>query len=121
LEFGFEYIQQSQIIRKKMPNNFPNQPILEPGLDVRIVDGSDSRTLDQLYFIGTANNYVTKTTKTSIQNVSTFGNFWLKESNVTDNFRDILDGGNSEAGTAQFTGPIIGGEFPTKQSLSNQL
>lgn len=104
-----------------MPNNFPNNPILEPGLGVRVIDGSNSQTLDQLYFIGTANNYVTKTTKTSIQNYSTYGNFWVKEVNVTDNFRDILDGGSSEAGTAQFTGPVIGGEFPTKTSLANQL
>jgi len=104
-----------------MPNNFPNNPILEPGLGTRIIDGSSSQTLDQLYFIGTANNYVTKTTKTDIQNYSTFGNFWVKEVNVTNNFRDILDGGDSEPGTAQFTGPIIGGEFPTKVSLTNQL
>jgi hypothetical protein len=104
-----------------MPNNSPNNPILEPGLSTRVIDGSNSQTLDQLYFIGTANNYVTKTTKTSISNYSTYGNFWVKEVNVTDNFRDILDGGNSEAGTAQFTGPIIGGEFPTKASLANQL
>ena len=104
-----------------MPNNYPNNPILEPGLATRIIDGSTSRTLDQLYFIGTANNYVTKTTKTNIQNYSTFGNFWVKEVNVVDNFRDILDGGDSEAGTAQFTGPVIGGEFPTKPSLPKQL
>jgi hypothetical protein len=104
-----------------MPNNFPNQPILEPGLADRIIDGSDSQTLDQLYFIGTANNYVTKTTKTSVQTYSTYGNFWVKEANVVDNFRDILDGGDSEAGTAQFTGPVIGGEFPTKPSLPKQL
>jgi hypothetical protein len=104
-----------------MPNNYPNNPILEPGLGTRIIDGSSSQTLDQLYFIGTANNYVTKTTKTNIQNYSTFGNFWTKEVNVVNNFRDILDGGDSQAGTVQFTGPIIGGEFPTKASLANQL
>jgi hypothetical protein len=104
-----------------MPNNFPNNPILEPGLGTRIIDGSSSQTLDQLYFIGTANNYVTKTSKTNIQNVSTFGNFWIKEVNQVNNFRDILDGGDSSAGTAQFTGPIIGGEFPTKVSLQNQI
>lgn len=104
-----------------MANNFPNNPILEPGLDTRIIDGSSSQTLDQLYFIGTANNYVTKTTKTDIQNYSTFGNFWLKEVNVTNKFRDILDGGDSSAGTAQFTGPVIGGEFPTKPSLPKKL
>ena len=104
-----------------MPNNFPNNPIIDPGLGVRIIDGSSSQTLDQLYFVGTANNYVTKTSKTEIQNYSTCGNFWLKEANFVDSFRDILDGGNSENSTAQFTGPIIGGEFPTKTSLLNQL
>jgi hypothetical protein len=104
-----------------MPNNFPNFPIIEPGLGVRIIDGSSSQTLDQLYFIGTANNYVKKTAKIEVQNFSTFGNFWTKQISVADQFRDILDGGNSEAGTAQFVGPIIGGEFPTKTSLLNQI
>ena len=35
-----------------MANNFPNNPILEPGLSVRIIDGSSSQTNDTLYFIG---------------------------------------------------------------------
>lgn len=102
-----------------MPNNFPNQPILEPGLSVRIVDGSNSETLDQLYFIGTANNYVKKVEGKQIQNYSSFGNFWLKQVSVQNQFRDILDGGNSEPGTEQFEGPIIGGEFPINNYLPN--
>ena len=104
-----------------MPNNFPNSPILEPGLDVRIIDGSTSQTSDTLYFIGTENNYVKKSGRTEIRNYSTFGNFWTKQVSVENNFRDILDGGTSEPGTAQFEGPIIGGEFPTQTRLLNQL
>ena len=104
-----------------MPNNFPNNPILEPGLSVRIIDGSTSQTFDTLYFVGTENNYVKKSGKTETQNYSTFGNFWTKQVSVENNFRDILDGGTSEPGTAQFFGPIIGGEFPTQTRLLNQL
>lgn len=104
-----------------MPNNFPNSPTIFPGLGTRIIDGSTSQTLDQLIFLGTSNNYVSKTSKTEISNVSTFGNFWIEEPNLVDSFRDILNGGDSSAGTEQFTGPIIGGEFPTKTSLANQI
>lgn len=104
-----------------MANNFPNNPILEPGLGVRIIDGSSSQTSDTLYFIGTENNYVKKSAQSETRNYSTFGNFWLKQISVENNFRDILDGGDSEPGTAQFYGPIIGGEFPTQTRLLNQL
>ena len=104
-----------------MANNFPNNPILEPGLSVRIIDGSSSQTSDTLYFIGTENNYVKKSAKTETRNYSTFGNFWAKQISVENNFRDILDGGTSEPGTAQFYGPIVGGEFPTQTRLLNQL
>ena len=104
-----------------MSTNFPNNPILEPGLDVRIIDGSTSQTSDTLYFIGTEKNYVKKSGKSETKNYSTFGNFWTKQISVENNFRDILDGGTSEPGTAQFFGPIIGGEFPTQTRLLNQL
>ena len=104
-----------------MSTNFPNNPILEPGLSVRIIDGSTSQTSDTLYFIGTENNYVKKYGRTETRNYSTFGNFWTKQISVENNFRDILDGGTSEPGTAQFYGPIIGGEFPTQTRLLNQL
>ena len=104
-----------------MANNSPNNPILEPGLSVRIIDGSSSQTSDTLYFIGTENNYVKKSGKSETRNYSTFGNFWTKQISVENNFRDILDGGTSEPGTAQFYGPIIGGEFKTQTRLLNQL
>jgi len=104
-----------------MPNNSPNNPILEPGLSVRIIDGSTSQTNDTLYFIGTENNYVKKSAQSETRNYSTFGNFWLKQVSVENNFSDILDGGDSEPGTAQFYGPIVGGEFPTQTRLLNYL
>lgn len=104
-----------------MPNNFPNNPILEPGLEVRIIDGSTSQTFDTLYFIGTENNYVKKSAQSETRNYSTFGNFWTKQISVESNFRDILDGGTSEPGTSQFFGPIIGGEFPTQTRLLSNL
>jgi hypothetical protein len=103
-----------------MPNNFPNSPILEPGLSVRIIDGSSSQTSDTLYFIGTSNNYVKKSAKSETINYSSFGNFWLKQTSVENKFSDILDGGTSE-GSSQFEGPIIGGEFPTQTRLLNSL
>jgi hypothetical protein len=72
-----------------MPNNFPNFPLVDPGLDVRIIDGSSSQTLDQLYFVGTTNNYVTKVAPREVSNYSSFGNFWTKQVSVQDQFRDI--------------------------------
>ena len=48
-----------------MANNSPNNPILEPGLSVRIIDGSTSQTNDTLYFIGTENNFRYKTHTTT--------------------------------------------------------
>jgi hypothetical protein len=103
-----------------MPNNFPNFPLIDPGLETRIIDGSNSQTLDQLYFVGTTNNYLKKVGDREVQNYSSFGNFWTKQTSVQNQFRDILDGGDSSKGTAQFVGPVIGGEFPTKGSLLNQ-
>mgnify|MGYP001043074338 CR=1 FL=1 len=103
-----------------MANNFPNFPLVDPNLGVRIIDGSTSQTLDQLYLVGTTNNYVKKIASREVQNYSTFGNFWTKQVSVQDQFRDILDGGDSSSGTSQFIGPIIGGEFPTQASLLNQ-
>ena len=103
-----------------MANNFPNFPLVDPGLKVRIIDGSSSQTLDQLFFVGTANNYVTKVAPREVQNYSSFGNFWTKQVSVQDKFRDILDGGDSSRGTSQFVGPVIGGGFPTQASLLNQ-
>lgn len=104
-----------------MINNSLNNPILEPGLSVRIIDGSTSQTSDTLYFIGTSNNYVKKSAKSESINYSTFGNFWTKQISVEDKFSDILNGGTSDPSTSQFEGPIIGGEFPTQTRLINQI
>jgi len=87
------------------------QPVILPTLGVRIIDGSNSATLDQLYFIGTANNYIKKSGNTSLVNVQSQGNFRSNGNSVANSFRDILDGGSSEASSFQFEGPIIGGEF----------
>ena len=94
-----------------MANGSILQPIIYPSLGVRIIDGSNSQTLDQLYFIGTANNYIKKDGNTSLNNVSSLGNFRPNENSQANSFRDILDGGTSSAGSFQFQGPIIGGEF----------
>ena len=104
-----------------MPNNFPNFPLVTPGLADKIIDGSDSRTLDQLYVVGTTNNYVKKIGDRSNTNYSTYGNFWTKQVGGTRQTRDILDGGDSTKGTAQYEGPIIGGEFPTNPSRLNKI
>lgn len=94
-----------------MSNGSILQPIIYPGLGVRIIDGSNSSTMDQLYFIGTANNYVKKDGNTSLTNVQSQGNFRTNSNPVSNSFRDILDGGTSDPGSFQFQGPIIGGEF----------
>jgi len=90
-----------------------------PELTNRIIDAKDSETYDQLYFVGTKNNYTKKTSKTNISTVSSLGNFWVNEESVKSEFRDILDGGDSSSGSSQFEGPIIGGEFPTERGPLN--
>ena len=103
-----------------MANNLPNFPLITPGLSVNIIDGSDSRTLDQLYMVGTTNNYVAKVANREVQNYSSYGNFWTKQVGGSSQTRDILDGGDSASGTAQFEGPVIGGEFPINPSRLNK-
>ena len=44
-------------------------------LNSRIIDGSNSQTQDQLYFIGTGNNYVKKSDSATSINVKQSGNF----------------------------------------------
>lgn len=95
-------------------------PIKFPKLSNRIIDSGDSETYDQLYFVGTRNNYVKKSGVSSIASVSSMGNFWVDQGSVKNEIRDILDGGNSDSGVSQFEGPIIGGEFPTDRELLNQ-
>ncbi len=80
----------------------------------RIIDGSDSKTLDQLYFIGSARNYVKKVNSENTITVNASGNFYSQVAG--GDFRDILDGGDSEAGNQQFLGPIVGGVFPTTKN-----
>lgn len=100
-----------------MINNPPNRPLSDPKLSVRIIDGSSSSIPDTLYFVGTKNNYVKKSGKSESTNYSTFGNFWLKQESVKSNFSDILDGGDSGAGSLQFEGPVVWGEFPIQNRL----
>ena len=90
-------------------------------LTTRIIDGSDSETYDQLYFVGTQNNYTKKSGKSAQTDVSALGNFWVNQDSVKNTFRDILDGGDSSSGSEQFTGPIIGGEFPTEKGPLNSI
>jgi hypothetical protein len=79
----------------------------------RIIDGSNSQTNDQLYFVGTGKNYVKKSDSRAYIEVKQSGNFAQNTNPVGKSFCDILDGGNSSRGTSQFIAPIIGGVFPT--------
>jgi len=90
-----------------------------PNLVKRIIDAKDSETYDQLYFVGTKNNYTKKTGRTNSSNVTALGNFWVNEEPVKSQFRDILDGGDSSLTSTQFEGPVIGGEFPTERGPLN--
>jgi len=84
------------------PNQFAN----------RIIDGSNSETLDQLYFIGSAKSYLKKVDTGTTLTAKATGNFY---SNVAGaEFRDILDGGSSDDQASQFFGAIVGGVFPTQ-------
>ena len=85
-------------------------------LNSRIIDGSDSQTQDQLYFVGTGNNYVKKSdSSTSIQ-VKQSGNFYANTNPVGSKFSDILDGGDSGRGDSQFLAPILGGVEPVNKN-----
>jgi hypothetical protein len=85
-------------------------------IENRIIDGSDSKTRDQLYFIGTADNYVRKSDSMEIVYAKGTGNFQSNSNPVGKDFSDILDGGDSGKSTSQFIAPIIGGVFPTRKS-----
>lgn len=85
-------------------------------IENRIIDGSDSRTKDQLYFIGTGDDYVRKTDTLEIVYAKGTGNFYSNSNPVGKDFSDILDGGDSGRGDSQFIAPIIGGVFPTRKS-----
>jgi hypothetical protein len=85
-------------------------------IENRIIDGSDSKTRDQLYFIGTADNYVRKSDSMEIVYAKGTGNFQSNSNPVGKDFNDILDGGDSGKSSSQFIAPIIGGVFPTRKS-----
>lgn len=86
------------------------------GLKSRIIDGSNSQTQDQLYFVGTGKNYVKKVDAGDYITVKQSGNFYYNTNPVGSNFCDILDGGDSSRGTSQFIGPVVGGVFPTQKT-----
>jgi hypothetical protein len=85
-------------------------------IENRIIDGSDSGTRDQLYFVGTGNNYVRKNDTEEMMEVKASGNFYSNPNPVGRDFSDILDGGDSRKSVSQFIAPIIGGVFPTRRS-----
>jgi len=78
----------------------------------RIIDGSNSETLDQLYFVGSAKSYLKKVDTGTTMTTNASGNFFSNAAG--SEFRDILDGGNSEDTSSQFYGVIVGGVFPTQ-------
>ena len=81
-------------------------------INSRIIDGSNSQTRDQLYFIGTGKDYIKKSASSEFIDVNQTGNFYVNTNPLGGEFRDILDGGRSSNDTNQFIAPIIGGEFP---------
>jgi hypothetical protein len=85
-------------------------------LNSRIIDGSTSQTLDQLYFIGTGNNYVKKSDSSTTIAVKQSGNFSFNTNPVGNKYSDILDGGDSQRGTSQFLAPILGGVEPVNRN-----
>ncbi len=85
-------------------------------LNSRIIDGSTSQTMDQLYFIGTGNNYVKKSDSRTTIAVKQSGNFSSNTNPVGNKFSDILDGGDSRRGTSQFLAPIVGGVDPVNKN-----
>ena len=85
-------------------------------LNSRIIDGSNSQTQDQLYFVGTGNNYVKKSDSATSIEVKQSGNFFRNTNPVGSSFSDILDGGNSNRSNAQFLAPILGGVDPVQKN-----
>lgn len=92
----------------------PQLPFNPDKFSGRIIDGSNSQPLDQLYFIGSSRNYHKKVDTQLSMTANASGNF---ASNFAGKeFRDILDGGDSESTTAQFYGVILGGVFPVEKN-----
>jgi hypothetical protein len=84
-------------------------------LTSNIIDGSNSETYNQLYFVGTGKTYVRKSDSAASIEVKSSGNFYQNQNPVGKEFRDILDGGDSSKGS-QFLAPVVGGVFPTRKS-----
>lgn len=80
-----------------------------------IIDGSNSETYGDLYFIGAGNTYVKKSESSISITTKSSGNFYSNQNPLGKKFSDILDGGDS-GGNSQFIAPIIGGVFPTRKS-----
>ena len=95
-----------------MANN--NELNLLP-LTSRIIDGSNSQTQDQLYFVGTGKNYIRKSDSQESIEVKSSGNFYRNQNPLGKSFNDILDGGDSGS-NQQFIGPVVGGVFPARKS-----
>ena len=85
-------------------------------LNSRIIDGSDSQTRDQFYFIGTGNNYVKKSDSMASIAVKQSGNFYSNTNPVGNSLSDILDGGDSSRSNSQFLAPILGGVDPVQRN-----
>jgi hypothetical protein len=84
-------------------------------LSSNIIDGSNSETYKQLYFIGVGNTYVKKSDSEDSLRIKASGNFYQNQNPIGREFRDILDGGDS-SDSSQFIAPIIGGVFPTRRN-----
>lgn len=77
-----------------------------------IIDGSDSKTNDELIFIATGDNYLKNSSKIETMYVRASGNFYSATNPQGKNLSDILDGGESDS-DCKFIAPIIGGVYPT--------
>jgi hypothetical protein len=80
-----------------------------------VIDGRDSKTYNELFFIGSSDNYKKKSDSSDSITVKASGNFYINTDPVGSKFPDILDGGDSGS-NSQFIGPIIGGVSPTRKS-----
>jgi hypothetical protein len=77
-----------------------------------IIDGADSKTNSELYFISTGDNYLTSSGKAETMYINASGNFYSNLNPQGKNLSDILDGGESNS-DGKFIAPIIGGVYPT--------
>ena len=85
-------------------------------LNSNIIDGSNSQTNDQLFYVATGKNYIKKVDSGSFAEIKQSGNFYYNTNPLGSTLSDILDGGDSRKDTSQFIAPIVGGVFPTTKS-----